>query len=214
MEDHQTDGNKVDQEAIPMAQDYRDWLRQDIGKMVDLLELSELQKHYLMSRWLDQVIWMEGKATHARDRYFLLRRTTIIGGAIVPALVGLNAYSGIIGDAVYWFIFAISLTVAVSAAVEEFHSYSERWRHYRSIVEELKIIGWQFFQLSGEFRQYESHQAAYKSFVDTIEQIMQKEVEIYISRVVKDPDSAGKKDETATPAAEHSADGERAPILS
>jgi hypothetical protein len=214
MEDHQTDGNTVDQEAKPMAQDYRDWLREDISKMVNMLDLTDLQKHYLMSRWLDQVIWMEGKATHARDRYFLLRRTTIIGGAIVPALVGLNAYSGIVGDTVYWLIFAISLTVAVSAAVEEFHSYSERWRHYRSIVEELKIIGWQFFQLSGDFREYETHQAAYKSFVDTIEQIMQKEVEIYISRVVKEQDGAARQGQDAAAQRETSTDGERAPILS
>lgn len=172
-----------------MADSYAEWLRQDMGKMIDMLDLSELQKHYLNARWLDQVIWMEGKAVQSRDRYFTLRRFTIVGGAIVPALVGLNANQGrLIGDVsiggvVYWLIFFISLMVAITAALEEFHGYSERWRHYRSIVEELKIVGWQYIQLSGPYVSFASHKEAYVTFVNKVEEIIQRDVEIYVSSV-------------------------------
>lgn len=195
-----------------MPDSYAKWLKEDMGKMVNMLDLPDLQKHYLMSRWLDQIIWMEGKAQHSRDRYFLLRRTTIIGGAIVPALVGLNAYSGFVGEFVYWLIFIISLTVAISAAIEEFHNYSDRWRHYRSIVEELKIIGWQFFQLSGGFRQYDTHLEAYRSFVDTIEGIMEKEVQIFVSKVAKDQTESSEIKQY-TPEGVEAKNDERAPML-
>ena len=92
---------------------------------------------------------------------------------------------GTLGDVIYWVIFAVSLMVSISAGLEEFFKYGDRWRHYRALVEEMKIIGWQFFQLSGRFRDYDSHQVGFSTFVDTVEQIMQKEVEIFVSSVSK-----------------------------
>lgn len=193
-----------------MANDYSAWLRKEFGNMIDLLDVNDLQKHYLRNRWLDQIIWMEGKAAQSRDRYYRLRLITIIGGAVVPALVGLNANDGtIVGGitisaTVYWLIFGMSLAVAIAAALDEFYRYSDRWRHYRSIVEELKIIGWQFFQMSGRFKEFANHQAAYIAFVDNVELIMQKEVEVYVSTVAK----AQQKRQDEQAQAEDSAGGE------
>ena len=48
--------------------------------------------------------------------------------------------------------FAVSLVVALSAAVEGFFRFGDRWRHYRSLVEELKSEGWSFHELSGPYR--------------------------------------------------------------
>ena len=139
---------------------YREWLKQDLGSLIDALELSELQKHFLHSRWLDQVLWMEGKADQAQKRYYLLRLTAIVGSVTVPALVSLNLSSTGVIVYIRWATFIISLLVAVSVAVEEFFHYGERWRHYRSSVERLKIEGWEFFQLSGEYRDL-NHAEAY-----------------------------------------------------
>ncbi|MDX1995057.1 MAG: DUF4231 domain-containing protein [bacterium] len=208
--------------------DYSAWLRGEFGKMIDMLDLSDLQKHYINNRWLDQVIWMENKAGQSRDRYYRLRLITIVGGAVVPALVGLNANDGTIIGAitisttVYWLIFTISLAVAISGALDEFFRYSDRWRHYRSIVEELKIIGWQYFQLSGRFKDFTNHKAGYITFVDTVEGIMQKEVEIYVSSVSReqkkqeDEDNAVQGQTNAVATADAPADEserERAPLF-
>lgn len=183
-------------DGSPNWNNYPEWLREDMAQMIQMIELTDLQKHYLLSRWLDQVIWMEYKAQEARDRYFLLRRTTLIGGAIVPALAGLNAVTGIVGGVVYWLIFVISLTVAIAGALEQFHNYSDRWRHYRAIVEELKVIGWQFFQLAGRFKDYKTHKLAYISFVNVVEDILQREVKIFVSNINQDR----KEEEAVSPA--------------
>lgn len=174
---------------------YSRWLREDMSTMIDLVQLSDLQKHYLRSRWLEQVVWMEDKAQDCRNRYHMLRLTTIIGGLIVPALVGLNAVTGIVGDVVYWMIFFISLMVSITAGLDEFFKYGDRWRHYRSIVEELKIIGWQYFQLAGRFKDFKSHHVGYISFVNTIEDIMQKEVEVFVSNVTKEKQRKNEEEE-------------------
>jgi hypothetical protein len=84
-----------------------------------------------------------------------------------------------------WATFIISLLVAVSVAVEEFFHYGERWRHYRSSVERLKIEGWEFFQLSGEDRDLK-HAEAYPVFAAKVEDILRHEVDVYITEVVKE----------------------------
>jgi len=164
-------------------QSYNDWLKQELGSVIDELEMETLQKKFLRSRWLDQVTWMEGKANHARTWYYFLRLTAIIGGVIVPALVSLNV-GGQAATVTRWTVFVISLLVAISVAVEEFFHYGERWRHYRQTVETLKSEGWRFFQLAGNYRRYPSHAGAYPRFATIVEQISQQDVQTYISRVV------------------------------
>ncbi|HEY9650200.1 MAG TPA: DUF4231 domain-containing protein, partial [Coleofasciculaceae cyanobacterium] len=62
----------------------------DIESLIEMLGLSQLQQHFMRSRWLDQVKWMEGKAKQAQKRYYALRLTAIIGGVIVPIFISLN----------------------------------------------------------------------------------------------------------------------------
>ncbi|MEH2129003.1 DUF4231 domain-containing protein [Nostoc sp.] len=57
-------------------------------------------------------------------------------------------------DIIMWSTFGLSQIVAISAAIEEFFHYGERWRHYRRTVESMKTQGWQFSQLTGPYRIY------------------------------------------------------------
>jgi hypothetical protein len=166
-------------------EDYRKRLREDLEGLIGSLDLPELQKHFMRSRWLDQVLWMEGKAETARDWYYRLRLTTIVGGVIIPALVSLR-FDGEVAAAVGWITFIISLLVAISAAVEEFFHYGERWRHYRESVELLKNEGWQFFQLSGPYRRFDSHPDAYRAFAARVEEINRLDVQTYVTEVVRE----------------------------
>ena len=164
---------------------YRSWLENDFGGLIEALELPDLQKHFLRSRWLEHGLWMEGKAESARDWYYRLRLTTIVGGVIIPALVSLR-FDGDVAAAVGWITFIISLLVAISAAVEEFFHYGERWRHYRESVELLKNEGWQFFQLSGPYRRFGSHPDAYRAFAARVEEINRLDVQTYVTEVVRE----------------------------
>ncbi len=170
---------------------YREWLKQDLGALIEALELSDLQKHFLRSRWLDQVLFRANLADGTRNRYYALRLTTIIGGVIIPALVSLNV-SGEIASAIRWITFGLSLLVAISAVVEEFFHYGRRWLQYRSTFEWLKIEGWQFFQLGGPYRRYKSHDEAYSAFATRVEDIIQRDVEVF-AEVAREKEVEEKK---------------------
>ena len=119
-------------------------------------QLGEDRRHFISSRWLENVVWMEGAAQQARTRYFALRLTTIIGAVIVPALVSINAVGGS-KAAITWITFVVSLVVALSAAVEGFFRFGDRWRHYRSLVEELKTEGWSYPRAERPVRRRRRH---------------------------------------------------------
>ncbi|MEJ2091887.1 MAG: DUF4231 domain-containing protein [Syntrophobacterales bacterium] len=172
---------------------YRDWLKQDLGSLIDALKLSDLQKHFLRSRWLEQVLWMEDKADTCQFRYYALRLLAIVGGVIIPVLVSLKVAGKSAAAFVSWITIVLSLTVAISLAVEEFLRFGERWRHYRRTVEILKNDGWQFFQLSGPYKSHPSHQEAYPEFAAHVEGILQGEVEVYITQIMRE--RKGKEEE-------------------
>ncbi|UBF26587.1 DUF4231 domain-containing protein [Kovacikia minuta CCNUW1] len=135
---------------------YADYLRDEMSSLIDQLQLPDLQKQALKSRWLDQVIWADKKADQCRRWHYRLRLTTIIGGVTLPALVGINFQVN--NDNPYlrgWFPylpFALSQVIAVSAAIEEFCRFGDRWRDYRRMAEDLKAEGWQYLQLSGPYQ--------------------------------------------------------------
>jgi protein subunit release factor A len=85
---------------------------------------------------------------------------------------------------VRWGTVGLGAVVAISSAVEEFFHYGDRWRHYRHTTESLKTQGWQFSQLSGLYSGYKSHQEAFSNFATQIEDILQRDVDVYVTEVV------------------------------
>ncbi|MBX3332381.1 MAG: DUF4231 domain-containing protein [Nitrospira sp.] len=170
-------------------------MRAEMDKLIASLDLPELNKEFMRARWLELVIWMDGKAQESVWWYRRLRLATIVGGVIVPALVSLN-----VGDdaapLVKTLTFIVSLVVALSAAVEEFFRYGERWRHYRRMTEALKSEGWQFLQLSGGYAN-QTHIQAYSTFAARVEGLSREEVDSYIAQVFKEKKEADDKTPSA-----------------
>jgi hypothetical protein len=170
-------------------------MRAEMGTLIEALELPELNKQFLRARWLEQVIWMDEKAWESVLRHNVLRLTTIIGGVIVPALVSWNVGDSAGAGLIKTLTVIVSLVVALSAAVEEFFHYGERWRHYRRTVEALKSEGWQFFQLSGPYANM-THVQAYPAFAARVEELSREEVETYMTQVFKEKKEADDKAST------------------
>ena len=155
-------------------------------------DLEPRQREFVELRYLDQLTWMEGKAKKAQWFYYRLRLITIIGAVVVPALVSLNTLHDWKGTAAQIATWVVSLIVAISAAVEGFFQFGQRWRNYRSTAELLKIEGWRFFQLTAPYQSSDgSQKAVFPQFADRVEGIFQKEVDTYITQVVAEKRQSG-----------------------
>jgi uncharacterized protein DUF4231 len=159
----------------------------DLRPIVDALALGELQKRFLDDRWLDQVNWLERRARGNQRRYYWLRTLTIVGGVIVPALVSLNVRSKSVASSVAWTTFAISLIVALAAALEGFFRFGDRWRNYRRSAEALKSHGWQFIELAGPYASAATHEAAFPGFAAQVEVLIHQDVELYTTQIAQEP---------------------------
>jgi hypothetical protein len=163
---------------------YASELRTTFERLIDDANLDTRQRDFLELRWLDQVTWMEARAAKAQRFYYRLRLVTIVGAVVVPALVALNTLNGWPGDAAQIGAWIVSLVVAVSAAVEGFFQFGHRWRNYRSTAERLKTEGWLYLELAGPYAVVDgSHKDAYPTFVSRVEELIQKDVDVYMTEV-------------------------------
>jgi Protein of unknown function (DUF4231) len=176
---------------------YPDWLRGEFGQLVDDLDLEPPRKRFLRSRWLDQVVWTEAKAAQARNRYYGLRLTTLVGALIVPALATLDPADDTAKNAARIATWVVGLVVATSAAIEGFFHYGERWRTYRRTAELLKTEGWLYLQLSGRYSASgATHATVYPMFALRVEELIQADVDTYLTKVAAEDGEARKKKES------------------
>ncbi len=175
---------------------YRAYLKQQMCELIDRTDLSDLQKHFMKSRWLDQLLWLEGRAAKAQTWYYRLRLVTIIGGVIVPALVGVNLTDQqSLRDILGWISFTLSLVVAISTSIEGFFQYGNRYRQYRGTAEMMKMEGWEFLQLSGPYEDAGSHTEIYTTFATRVEALIKKDVEGYINKIAKQKKDQDKNEQ-------------------
>jgi hypothetical protein len=188
-----SDHQSLDESALP----YNQQLQRRFERTIEGLAIAPLQKEYLRSRWLDQVLWMENRASQMRSWHRRLRITAIVASALVPILVTINFNQDKALDK--WLkvgTVLISGVVTVSAAVEEFCQFGNRWYSYRRSAELLKSQGWQFLQLSGMYGRFESHEAALPLFTEQVEGVIQRDVEVYVTEALQGRKWEGKLEET------------------
>lgn len=151
-----------------------------VGGLIDQLDLSDLHKQALKTRWLQQVDQLEAKAQQAQKRYYSYRLITIVGSALVTGMLFFSA--GTPTEPAEetgfrrWFPFGIaglSLVVTLSSAVDGFCHFGANSRRYRQQADALKSEGWQFLQLSGPYQALNSYHGAYPYFASQIEGLLQ-----------------------------------------
>ena len=164
----------------------------ELASLVDELEVDAMRKRFLNARWLEQLVWFEQKAAQARDRYYRLRLTTVIGAVILPALVTVDAGSDGLGTSVRAATWLVSLVVAASAATEQLFHFGERWRNYRQTAERLKAEGWLFLELSGRYANGAStHASEVAAFLARVEELVRSDVDAYLTEIAVERKTAG-----------------------
>jgi Protein of unknown function (DUF4231) len=164
----------------------------DFPTLIGRTDLPERQREFVTGRWLEQLQYMEGKATQARDRYHRMRVVTIVSGVLVPALVSLYHAPGVYNQVLKFAALALGLVVAGLSGLEELFHYGERWRHFRETAESLKSEGWQFLCLVGPYRRYRSPSNAYPLFAERVEEIMQRESGQYFAKILTEQERDGQ----------------------
>lgn len=168
-------------------------------QLVDLEELKTLMtgvqlsdvklNEYINARWLKYVEWWDCRSREAKWKYLGLRSAVVIGGALIPALVGLRELPQI---GKYAWMFAVasiaaSLVVAICTGLESLFGFGDIWREKRMAAELIKSEGFSFLQLTGGYAQFKTHEEAHKLFAQNVEDLIRHEIRDYIVAVTPRP---------------------------
>lgn len=176
--------------SAPSGADDTPSYEEEMRTLIARMEVTDEQRQFLRSRWLDQVTYMGDRASDAKRRYYAFRLTTVVGGVIVPALIsislaGAGRFSSDLDFGVRLFTFIVSAMVAVTASVEGFMRFGERWRHYRVNAELLKSEGWQYLTGSGTYRKVDDPEQAFQGFAARVEEILRDDVDGFMTQVTR-----------------------------
>lgn len=164
----------------------------ELRKLMTGLELGDAKRNdYVNARWLKYVEWWDSRASSAKWKYFALRSAVVIAGALIPALVGLRELH-VWGDRAWIFAVAsviASLVVAICAGVESLFSFGDIWREKRAAAELIKSEGFSFLQLTGDYKEFETHADAFQRFAANVEGLIRSEIKEYIVAVSQKPGS-------------------------
>lgn len=161
---------------------------EELKGLIDGLGLEDKKKNeYIKARWLNYVLWWDSRAAKSKWKYYVLRSIVMIGGALIPALVGLREATAFkeYGTAFAIAAVVVSLLIAGSAGVEEIFRFGDIWREKRAAAELIKIEGFRYFQLTGAYRD-KTHESAYADFAAAVEGLIEHEIKDYLITVQSD----------------------------
>lgn len=162
---------------------YDDSYANRVNNIIDTLDLdSETDRGILKSRFLSEVVDYERRKLKTKKYYDVFRFIVTTGSILLPAILSLGQMDPAklpknFDQITYWTSWTISLMVTASNGFLQLFSLDKNYFEYSLTTEQLKTEGWQYFQLSGKYEDDESHQAAYKAFSKSIENIKRKQVE-------------------------------------
>ena len=147
-----------------------------------LMLSSETDKHILKSRFLYEVLNYDARRNHTKKYYNGFRFVVTVGSILLPAILSIGQMDPAklpknFESVSYWGAWTISLTVTICNGFLQLFSLDKNYFEFALTSEQLKTEGWQFFQLSGKYEDYEDHVEAYRPFCKSIENIKRKQVE-------------------------------------
>jgi hypothetical protein len=151
--------------------------------IINSLQLkSETDKHILKSRFLYEVLNYDARRNHTKKYYNGFRFTVTVGSILLPAILSIGQMDpeklpANFDNISYWSAWSISLMVTICNGFLQLFSLDKNYFELAITSEQLKTEGWQFFQLSGKYDEYPDHEAAYRPFCKSIENIKRKQVE-------------------------------------
>ena len=155
---------------------------EELQKLIAGIDLGDAKMNeYVNARWLRYVQWWDMRAYSSKLCYEWLRILTVVGGAMIPALVGLRELQLLQGvDGLFAIAsIVVSLVVAISTGLEGVFRCGEIWREKRMATELLVSEGFSFLQLTGPYAQL-THQNGFKLFAQNVEDLIRHEIKDYV----------------------------------
>ena len=163
------------------------------NNIIDSLSLDGTQKQILNTSWLHYLTLSDNSAKKGWFSHNFAQITVIVVSLLIPIIEKSRLNSDIF-DMNINMVCLLSLLVAEVTALNSQFGFDAKWRHYRKVAETMRNEGDDFFALSGNYENYDSHKEAFKTFLSVITAFKRQEIETYIENKIKQEQSINEKD--------------------
>lgn len=167
---------------------YKD--RCSFQNILQSLELSEVQKQIITTRYLSILENFQRRARNYSYVFFAGHFIVTVGSLFVPALLSIEKSDKIYTLAatnfsvqIYWVTFVISIFVTISNGILTLFKVDKKYYFLNTTLERLRSEGWQYFSLTGRYsgqlvrHKVPTHANQFIYFTHYIEKIKMKQVE-------------------------------------
>lgn len=164
-----------------------------IDKVIDKLELAELQKDIMKERFVNLIINTRTRASRVSIIYHAGHVIVTVGSLFVPALLSIQ-YSGMgssqgqqsqntFSTNIYWTTWVISVLVTIFNGVLTLFKVDKKYLYLHTNLERLESEGWQYAELSGRYSGFNTpgekatHTNQFIFFCHKIEKIRMQQID-------------------------------------
>ena len=125
--------------------------KENITEIIENLHLNTSNDNLMLkNRFLEQVLYYQGKRDHVKIFYNIFRFIVTTGSILLPALLSIGQMDPSklpknFENISYWCSWGISLSVTASNGFLQLFSLDKNYFTYSIVTEQLKTEGWQFF---------------------------------------------------------------------
>jgi hypothetical protein len=140
---------------------------------------ASLVDKYIQERVEQYAGWYDRKAGPLKTRYLYLRALIVIGGALVPVLVNINAIYAAPAATI------VSLMVVILVSWDTVFQYGKQWKNYRSTEQFLRQEA-VLFQYRVGFYAPLDDERAFQIFVERVENAIAQENAVTLDTLTRE----------------------------
>lgn len=147
----------------------------DSKKIVDGLDITPSDKLWIMRRYVSRTLEAEKDIYWIKKSFNSLNLWVTIGGVILASLILLkgSSYVNDTGkEVLYWVNWILALTISIANKSISLFKLDAKYIMGTAYVEKLKTEGWQFFELSGKYKDCLTHSEALQKFGTRVERLI------------------------------------------
>lgn len=170
---------QLDQEKITVI----DYTLEELTRLFRALKgLTPVQTRLIEVRYVNLIRFYEKRIPNVDRMYHTSRLFISIGGVAVPALLSIQSPSYGNSNWLYWFTWAVSISVTICHNVGTLLRLDKKYFGIHATLERLKTEGIQYLELSGHYSGHHghgppTHENQYIYFVNSVERIRQRQIE-------------------------------------
>lgn len=161
----------------------------DYNEIIDALNIEDTPKKILKTNWTTTIELMEVLTTKYYRRANFAIVIIIVCGILVPVTINLipNEMAAKITATV------LGLVSSVTTGINQYFRFGDRWKHFRTKAEELKIEGEQYLSLSGLYKDFSRHDGeAFKVFMSNVSIIKAAQISEFSRKIAAANDPKDK----------------------